>query len=290
MTLAVTGYAVAGGRLDLPEGRRLAFPPPGLHRRRARLPSLAVGLAKAALGRRPCPEETAVLIGTALGCLTETEAFVTHMLEADEATPMPRAFSSSVHNAIAGEVARAVGARGENRTVVHGGVSICWALWFALRRGGSSLVGALDERTPHVERAYAACDPTRTHALQEAAAVLALAPEAEGSLATAIAAEVGRTSDPAGWLRERLVPLAPDVVLVPSGAWARRLEGAVSVEPLTGETPSAAALSCALAVALLAGEATLPGLPVAEPRRVAVAATSRFGDVGLACFAAPAGR
>ena len=143
--MRVLGYAIAD-----------EMPPPGAKGRKARLPDLAVALARRAVGDREVPEETAVEFGTAFGSLTETESFVENMIRAREETPKPRHFSASVHNAMASRVAMALGAKGPCRTFVHGELSFLQAVRSA-RRSRFALVGALDERTPYVDRAREVC-------------------------------------------------------------------------------------------------------------------------------------
>ena len=143
--MRVLGYAIAN-----------EMPPPGAKGRKARLPDLAVALVRAAVGERTVSEETAVEFGTALGSLTETESFVENMIRAHEETPKPRHFSASVHNAMASRVAIAIGAKGPCRTFVHGELSFLQAVRSA-RRSRFAVVGALDERTPYVDRAREAC-------------------------------------------------------------------------------------------------------------------------------------
>ena len=146
MKLRVLGFAVADDQM----------PPAGAKGRKARLPDLAVRLAREAVGERDVPELTAVEFGTAYGSLTETESFVENMIREHEETPKPRHFSASVHNAMASRVAMALGAKGPCRTFVHGELSFVQAVRSA-RRGRFALVGALDERSPYVDRGRAAC-------------------------------------------------------------------------------------------------------------------------------------
>src|SRR5206468_3220883 len=130
LELPFSGYAAAGeGSEILPERRRVALQASGSARGGGRLPRLALELAQLALGPRSAPESTGVFFGTALGCLTETESFVANMMRSREATPKPRAFTSSVHNSIASFVALNFSARGECNTFVHGELSFARALF-----------------------------------------------------------------------------------------------------------------------------------------------------------------
>ncbi len=288
--LRVTGYALATpADLPAPAHRRVPLPAAGAHPRRARLPGLAAALGRAALGADAAPPGAAVLLGTALGSLTETEAFCVHMIEADEGTPKPRAFSASVHNAAAAQLAQAVGARGETRTLVHGPLGPLQALWLAARRRAAlTLAGGLDEVIPRVNAAWGACGvPAAPPA--EGGALLCLAPAAEAPLATLEHVTFGRSTAPAQWVAERLAgPL--DLLLTPTARWelpAGQLPSAParSYGEWGGGLAAGPAVASAAAVALLAGELEPAWAELtARPARVGVAATTRWGEVGLAVW------
>lgn len=146
--MKILGFAAAPQDVEMP--------PEGAGRR-ARLPSVAVALAKLAAGRRALPRDTAVFFGTGYGAATETEAFVENMFRHGEETPKPRAFSASVHNAMASQVAMALGAKGACRTFVHGELSFLAAMRSA-HGYPFSIVGSLDESTPYIRRGRAACE------------------------------------------------------------------------------------------------------------------------------------
>ncbi|MHC4819111.1 MAG: beta-ketoacyl synthase chain length factor [Planctomycetota bacterium] len=293
--LPVLSYAVAGCLgIPFPDQRRLPLPPPGPRGRRARLPTLAVDLARRAAGERELPEATSIEFGTALGCMTETEAFLENMILAHEAEPKPRAFSSSVHNALASRVSIALHAKGECRTFTHGEVSFLQACLAAGRRwaGGGrdpALVGALDETTPYVERGRAACHPGETREPTEGGAVF-LCGEGEEALACVRTVAYARPRRPGEWLARHLAGTALDAALVDlRGTDAPRKEilRALGTETLasrrwTGDHPSACACAGALGLALLAGEVTPAAVGLQNrPRTLAVVAGSRLGDLGL---------
>ena len=226
--MRVLGYAIAD-----------EMPPPGAQGRKARLPDLAVALARRAVGDREVPEETAVEFGTALGSLTETESFLENMIRAREETPKPRHFSASVHNAMASRVAMALGAKGPCRTFVHGELSFLQAVRSA-RRSRFALVGALDERTPYVDRAREVCGKG---AGGEGGAVFFCGEgDAVAEISTGGRGDSGETG----------VIWRPEDYL-----------------PRTGDHPSASAVAVALAIDALE---TSP--------RIAIEIVSRFGERG----------
>lgn len=278
--LAVLSYAVAGvPEGTLPEHRIVPLPPPGEHRRRARLPGLASSLASAALGGEPAPVNTSVILGTALGSLTETAAFVENMLRLHEEMPRPRAFSTSVHNATTSQVARRIGARGECQTYTHGELSFHQALFAGTRVRGSTrvLVGAIDETSAYVERAtrHCASPPSAeggavfwcTGADQPGPVLARLRPVAQA-----------RPRHPRRWIEEQLAGLEIDQILWPfETEWRRDLGGEVTTAQ-TGHHLSSTASATALAVAAQAGEAELPWR---SRRSLAVVTAARGGEVAI---------
>lgn len=92
----------------------------------------------------------AICLGTGMGELGHTYAFLENMIALDEVKPKPASFINSVHNAIAGQMAIALSCKGENHTFIHGSISFESALWQALhlldrRRAERVLVCGVDE-------------------------------------------------------------------------------------------------------------------------------------------------
>jgi 3-oxoacyl-[acyl-carrier-protein] synthase-1/3-oxoacyl-[acyl-carrier-protein] synthase II len=83
-------------------------------RRLRRLPRLALSLAAAACDGQAVES---VYFGTGWGALSETDRFLTRLFESGERYPSPTDFVGSVHNAPAGQIAQAVGAKGANLTL-----------------------------------------------------------------------------------------------------------------------------------------------------------------------------
>ncbi len=289
LELALFGYAAAGdGSQALPERRRVALQAAGSARGGGRLPRLALELARLALGPRPTPESMGVFFGTALGCLTETESFVANMIRSQEATPKPRAFTSSVHNSIASFVALDLAARGECNTFVHGEISFAHALFSAAlcarRSAGPLVVGAVDEapQLTFLELARAAgCE-----AAGEGGAVLvAGGREAfpEPAVAWVESLALARPADPLAWAREELRATPPDALLhcsLAAGTEKRSAEPALVT--IHAQHPSSLATTTALALGLLAGEVEPDIFELARrPTSLAVLGTSVDGDAAL---------
>lgn len=128
--------------------------PPKVLRRLGRAQRLAMTAAHLALedagiaaGDR---EGTAICLGTGMGELGHTYAFLKNMIELEEVKPKPASFINSVHNAIAGQIAIGLSCKGENHTFIHGSTSFESALWqglYLLARGRAEyvLVCGVDE-------------------------------------------------------------------------------------------------------------------------------------------------
>jgi len=284
--MRVLSYAVAdsGGEVAWPEARVCALPAAAFHPRKARLPGLAWELCQAATAGVELPATTSVLFGTALGCLTETAAFVENMIEGEGVAPRPRAFTASVHNAIASEVARRLGARGENQTFVHGEVSPFQALFAAARQGqrgetNDVMVGALDEWSDYVARGRAVCGAGEPCGAREGGALLHLRPGDQGGVGLARITRItlARPRNAVAWSQERLAEVGADAVLA-TGTLAKLASGPTGHE--FGDHPAVGACALAYACAWVAGE--MPSEASDRPESVAVVCGSRFGDVALA--------
>jgi len=104
-------------------------------RRLGRLQVMSLLAAKKAFlsaGIQVNAAETGVYVGTGLGSLGETAAFLENMIQQGENFPKPANFINSVHNAAASSLALEFSLKGENITVAHREISFDAALWHAL--------------------------------------------------------------------------------------------------------------------------------------------------------------
>ena len=109
-----------------------------------------------------CPD--AIITGTALGCIGNTESFLDPMCREGESGLSPTAFMQSTHNTIGSMVAIALGCHGYNCTYSQDGVSFESALLDAVMQletgeAGNALVGAHDEITDNVAHLRDAIEP-----------------------------------------------------------------------------------------------------------------------------------
>jgi 3-oxoacyl-[acyl-carrier-protein] synthase II len=96
----------------------------------------------------------AIITGTGLGCMEDTEKFLISMIQNHEEFLTPTSFIQSTHNTVAGQIALLLRCHGYNFTFVHRGVSFESALIDAmtqmqLNEFSNALVGGTDEITPN---------------------------------------------------------------------------------------------------------------------------------------------
>ncbi|MBS4013882.1 MAG: beta-ketoacyl synthase chain length factor [Bacteroidetes bacterium] len=94
----------------------------------------------------------AIITGTGLGCLEDTESFLNKMIDNNEGLLTPTAFIQSTHNTIGGHVALTVQCNEYNVAYVHKTISFETALLDAVLMLGEGkaeniLVGGIDEMT-----------------------------------------------------------------------------------------------------------------------------------------------
>ena len=119
-------------------------------RRMGRLLKRSMATAVEALGQHPVPD--AIITGTGLGCIANTERFLSAMIDNQEDFLQPTYFMQSTHNTIGSQIAQHLKCHGYNCTYSHRGTSFDSSLMDAfiqMRAGAihSALVGGHDEMT-----------------------------------------------------------------------------------------------------------------------------------------------
>ena len=167
------------------------FFPPMAARRMGTLIKRAAATAQTALRQAGLDMPDAVITGTGLGCIENTEKFLSAMVLQGESLLQPTHFIHSTHNTISSQVALQLHCHGYNTTFAHTGISFESALNEActLMQTGrirSAVVGGHDELTPGyfkiLERiGYWKADATQT-ALRQAHTPGAMAGETSVSM------------------------------------------------------------------------------------------------------------
>jgi len=122
-------------------------------RRMSKLIKRAIVTAKTSITDSGIEMPDAIISGTGLGSIDDTEKFLSAMIENDEKFLQPTFFIQSTHNTISSQIAINLKCYGHNNTFVHGGISFECALTeamllFADNKIKTALVGGYDEMTP----------------------------------------------------------------------------------------------------------------------------------------------
>ena len=129
------------------------FIAPMAARRMGRLLKRAIAVSSDALRQAGLDMPGAIITGTGLGCIENTENFLSAMTFQGEELLQPTQFIHSTHNTIGAQVALHLHCHGYNSTFTHTGISFESALSDACcqmqtGRIASALVGGHDEMTP----------------------------------------------------------------------------------------------------------------------------------------------
>jgi 3-oxoacyl-(acyl-carrier-protein) synthase len=133
------------------------FIDPMASRRMSRLVKMGVCCALSALKKGGIGMPDAIVTGTGLGCLEDTEKFLGSVFSNGEKLLNPTPFIQSTHNTVAGAIALAIKCHHYNATYTHRGFSLESALQDAMfhvldNPGANILAGGFDELT---ENSYA---------------------------------------------------------------------------------------------------------------------------------------
>jgi len=108
--------------------------------------------AKICLQEAAIDNPDAIIVGTGMGCIEDTEKFLTSIIENDEKLLNPTPFIQSTHNTIAAQIALLIKCHNYNFTYVHRGFSFESAMIDAMmmlneNKASNVLTGASDELT-----------------------------------------------------------------------------------------------------------------------------------------------
>ena len=128
--------------------------PPLVSRRMCNLIKRAIITSRVALKEANIEIPEAIISGTGLGCIGNTEKFMNAIIENGEEMLPPSYFMQSTHNVLSSSIAIDLKCHSYNNTFVHRGTSFEQALYDALLMFNQSsihnaLVGGFDEMTPN---------------------------------------------------------------------------------------------------------------------------------------------
>lgn len=135
------------------------FIPPVAARRMAKGIKMGVVASKIALSEAGLENVDAIITGTGMGCVRDSEKFVSAILDNDEQYLTPTSFIQSTHNTVGGQIALGLQCKGYNFTYVHSSISFESALLDAklqLENGEAShiLAGGVDETGEHTIKVH----------------------------------------------------------------------------------------------------------------------------------------
>ncbi|AJA68327.1 beta-ketoacyl synthase N-terminal-like domain-containing protein [Myroides odoratimimus] len=124
--------------------------PAGMIRRMAKGVKMGIFASHTALEEANITIPDAVITGTGLGCLIDSEKFLSTMLENNESYLTPTSFIQSTHNTVGGQIALQLQCMGYNFTYVHQNTSFESALLdgiLQIQSGelNNALIGGVDE-------------------------------------------------------------------------------------------------------------------------------------------------
>ena len=127
---------------------------PNMIRRMSKGIKMGIFAAQQALDEAGVKELDAVITGTGLGCLEDSEKFLKNVLDNDEEFLTPTSFIQSTHNTVGAQIALRLGCRAYNFTYVNGAVSFESGLLDSLQQLEAEdaeciLVGGIDEISGH---------------------------------------------------------------------------------------------------------------------------------------------
>jgi 3-oxoacyl-[acyl-carrier-protein] synthase II len=128
------------------------FVPADMLRRMSRIIRFGVVAGKICLADSGCSMPDAILTGTGLGCIEDTEKFLSNLIRSKEELLTPTSFIQSTHNTVSAQIALLLKCHNYNFTYVHRGLSFECALLDSLlqleaREVKTVLLGGMDEMT-----------------------------------------------------------------------------------------------------------------------------------------------
>jgi 3-oxoacyl-[acyl-carrier-protein] synthase II len=128
------------------------FIPADQIRRMGRIIKMGIAASKICLHDADCNMPDAIITGTGLGCIEDTEKFLSSMIANKEEFLTPTSFIQSTHNTFSAQIALLLKCHNYNFTYVHRGISFESALLDSLMKihaeqASTILLGSADELT-----------------------------------------------------------------------------------------------------------------------------------------------
>jgi 3-oxoacyl-(acyl-carrier-protein) synthase len=133
--------------------------PAAAARRMAKGIKMGVVASKLALEEAKLENVDAIITGTGMGCVRDSEKFVSAIIDNDEQYLTPTSFIQSTHNTVGGQIALGIGCKGYNFTYVHSSNSFESSLLDAKlmlqnNEANSILIGGVDELGTHTTKLH----------------------------------------------------------------------------------------------------------------------------------------
>lgn len=133
--------------------------PAAAARRMAKGIKMGVVASKLALEEAKLENVDAIITGTGMGCVRDSEKFVSAIIDNDEQYLTPTSFIQSTHNTVGGQIALGIGCKGYNFTYVHSSNSfesslLDVKLMLQNNEANSILVGGVDELGTHTVKLH----------------------------------------------------------------------------------------------------------------------------------------
>jgi len=141
--------------------------PAAAARRMAKGIKMGVVASKLALEEAELENVDAIITGTGMGCVRDSEKFVSAIIDNDEQYLTPTSFIQSTHNTVGGQIALGIGCKGYNFTYVHSSNSFESSLLDAKlmlqnNEANSILIGGVDELGTHTTKLHQVVNHIKT--------------------------------------------------------------------------------------------------------------------------------
>lgn len=145
--------------------------PPAAARRMARGIKMGIATSKTAVQEANIEQVDAIITGTGMGCLRDSEKFLSAIIDNDEQYLTPTPFIQSTHNTVGGQIALEMQCKGYNFTYVHGSNSFESALMdaklqLACNEAQHILIGGVDEMGSHTIKLLTLAGQIKTNAVK----------------------------------------------------------------------------------------------------------------------------